>query len=179
MAKEINYETGKNKMIEGIDKTVDAVKVTLGPKGKCVAIQNGWGVPDITRDGATVAKAVELKDAAENMGAQLVKKAASNTEEQAGDGTSSTSVLIQDIVKSGKRYLIDDTLNINEMKSGMLKTVQWVTDYIRQNAVQVEGDLEKIRRVATISANNDSEIGNLIVECLEKVGLEGVLTADM
>ena len=179
MAKEINYETGKNKMIEGIDKTVDAVKVTLGPKGKCVAIQNGWGVPDITRDGATVAKAVELKDAAENMGAQLVKKAASNTEEQAGDGTSSTSVLIQDIVKSGKRYLIDDSLNINEMKSGMLKTVQWVTDYIRQNSVQVEGDLEKIRRVATISANNDSEIGNLIVECLEKVGLEGVLTADM
>lgn len=179
MAKEINYESGKEKMIEGIDKTVNAVKVTLGPKGKCVAIQNGWGVPDITRDGATVAKAVDLKDPAENMGAQLVKKAASNTEEQAGDGTSSTSVLIQDIVSRGKKYLIDENLNINEMKSGMLKTVQWVTEYIKNNSVQVEGDLEKIRRVATISANNDSEIGNLIVECLEKVGLEGVLTAEM
>lgn len=179
MAKEINYENGKEKMIEGIDKTVNAVKVTLGPKGKCVAIQNGWGVPDITRDGATVAKAVDLKDPAENMGAQLVKKAASNTEEQAGDGTSSTSVLIQDIVNRGKKHLIDENLNINEMKSGMLKTVQWVTEYIKDHSVQVEGDLEKIRRVATISANNDSEIGNLIVECLEKVGLEGVLTADM
>ena len=179
MAKEINYEVGRDKMIDGIDKTVNAVKVTLGPKGKCVAIQNGWGVPDITRDGATVAKAVDLNDPAENMGAQLVKKAASNTEEQAGDASSTTCVLIQDIVKNGKRHLIDDSLNINEMKSGMLKTVQWVTDYIRRNAVQVEGDLEKIRRVATISANNDSEIGDLIVDCFERVGLEGVLTADM
>lgn len=179
MAKEINYDEGRSKMFDGIDKTVNAVKVTLGPKGKCVAIQNGWGVPDITRDGATVAKAVDLLDPAENMGAQLVKKAASNTEEQAGDGTSSTSVLIQDIIKSGKKYLIDENLNINEMKSGMLKTVSWVTDYIKNHAVQVDGDLEKIRRVATISANNDPEIGDLIVDCFEKVGLHGVITADM
>lgn len=179
MAKEINYGEGQSMMIAGINKTVDAVKVTLGPKGKCVAIQNGFGVPDITRDGATVAKAIELKDPLENMGAQLVKKAASNTEEQAGDASSTTCILIQEIVKKGWKAELDDTINVNEMKSGMLKASSWVTDYIRQHSIQVDGDLEKIRRVATISANNDPEIGDLIVECLEKVGLDGVLTADM
>ena len=179
MAKEINYGEGQSMMIAGINKTVNAVKVTLGPKGKCVAIQNGFGVPDITRDGATVAKAIDLKDPLENMGAQLVKKAASNTEEQAGDGTSSTSVLIQEIVKKGWKAQLDDTINVNEMKAGMLKASSWVTDYIREHAVQVDGDLEKIRRVATISANNDPEIGDLIVSCLETVGLNGVLTAEM
>lgn len=166
-------------MIAGINKTVDAVKVTLGPKGKCVAIQNGFGVPDITRDGATVAKAIDLKDSIENMGAQLVKKAATNTEEQAGDGTSTTSVLIQEIVGKGWKAQLDDSINVNEMKTGMLKASTWVTEYIRKHAVQVDGDLEKIRRVATISANNDSEIGDLIVTCLERVGMDGVLTAEM
>lgn len=179
MAKEINFTDGQSKMIEGVNKTVNAVKVTLGPKGKCVAIQNGFGVPDITRDGATVAKAVDLKDPTENMGAQLVKKAAANTEEQAGDGTSSTSILIQEILKNGRKVLLNEQININEVKSGMLKATAWVTDYIRKNSIQIDGDLEKIRRVATISANNDPEIGDLIVECLEKVGLDGVLTADM
>lgn len=179
MAKEINYGEGQSLMIAGINKTVDAVKVTLGPKGKCVAIQNGWGVPDITRDGATVAKAIDLVDPIENMGAQLVKKAASNTEEQAGDASSTTCVLIQEMVKRGWKQLLDDSINVNEMKSGMLKAAHWVTEYIKDHATQVEGDLEKIRQVATISANNDTEIGDLIVTCLEKVGLDGVLTADM
>lgn len=179
MAKEINYGEGQSMMIAGINKTVDAVKVTLGPKGKCVAIQNGFGVPDITRDGATVAKAIDLKDPMENMGAQLVKKAASNTEEQAGDASSTTCVLIQEMVSRGWKYLLNDSINVNEMKSGMLKASGWVTNYIHSHATQVDGDLEKIRQVATISANNDTEIGDLIVTCLEKVGLDGVLTADM
>lgn len=179
MAKEINYGEGQSLMIAGINKTVDAVKVTLGPKGKCVAIQNGWGVPDITRDGATVAKAIDLVDPIENMGAQLVKKAASNTEEQAGDASSTTCVLIQEMVKRGWKHLLNDSINVNEMKSGMLKAAHWVTEYIKDHATQVDGDLEKIRQVATISANNDTEIGDLIVTCLEKVGLDGVLTADM
>lgn len=177
MAKEIMYEKGQSKLIEGLNKVADAVKVTLGPKGRCVAIQTGFGIPDITRDGATVAKSIELKDLTENLGAQLIKDAAKKTEELAGDGTSSITVLTQELVSKGLRYNTRNS-NMNEVKSGMDKAVSWVTDYIREKSIPVEGDLEKIRRVATISANNDPSVGNLIVECMEKVGAEGVIVAD-
>lgn len=179
MSKEINHENGQSKMIDGVNKVVNAVKVTLGPKGRCVAIQGGFGIPEITRDGATVAKSVDLKDPIENMGAQLVKKAAQSTEEQAGDGTSGTSVLIQEMVNRGQKYLVSGSSNINEIKSGMDKAVKWVTEFIADNSIPVDGDLEKIRRVATISANNDPTVGDLIVSCMEKVGVDGVITADV
>lgn len=165
-------------MIDGIIKSVDAISKTLGPKGSCVAIQNSWGNPDITRDGVTVSKNIAFKDPAMNMGAQLVKAAASKTEEQAGDGTSSTSILIKEMVTKGQRYLSNGA-NLNEIKDGMEKMTSWVTNFIKINSIPVDGDLEKIRKVATISANNDSEVGNLIVDCMSKVGTKGVITADV
>ena len=171
-------EFSNAKMIEGIIKSVDAISKTLGPKGSCVAIQNSWGNPEITRDGVTVSKSISFKDPAMNMGAQLVKSAATKTEEQAGDSTSSTSILIKEMVTKGQRYL-KDGYNLNEIKDGMEKMAVWVKDFIKTNSIQVDGDLEKIRKVATISANNDPEVGNLIVECMKKVGVNGVITADV
>lgn len=175
--KTIQNEKTQDKLILGVEKTVNAIKTTLGPCGKCVAIQGGE-YPDITRDGATVAKSITLKDPIENMGAQIVKKAAQSTEEQAGDGTSSTSILIKEMVKKGQRYL-NTGANVNEIKDGMEAAGKWVSEYIKNHSEQVDGDLEKIKQVATISANNDPEIGGLISECMEKVGINGVITADM
>lgn len=176
MSKKIEFTNAK--MIEGIVKSVDAISKTLGPKGSCVAIQNSWGNPDITRDGATVSKNISFKDPAMNMGAQLVKAAATKTEEQVGDSTSSCSILVREMVTKGQRY-INNGANLNEVKDGMEKMASWVKTFIKENSIPVDGDLEKIRRVATISANNDPEIGNLIVECMEKVGIKGVITAEM
>lgn len=177
VSKEIQNQNIQDRIISGVEKTVNAIKTTLGPCGKCVAIQGGE-YPDITRDGATVAKAITLKDPIENMGAQIVKKAAQSTEEQAGDSTSSTSILIYEMVKKGQRYLKAGA-NVNEIKDGMEIAGKWVSEYIANHSEQVEGDLEKIRQVATISANNDPEVGSLISECMEKVGINGVITADM
>lgn len=164
-------------LIAGVEKTVNAIKTTLGPCGKCVAIQGGE-YPDITRDGATVAKSIILKEPIQNMGAQIVKKAAQSTEEQAGDNTSTTSILIHEMIKKGQRYL-NAGANVNEIKDGMEAAGKWVSEYIKNHSDQVNGDLEKIKQVATISANNDPEIGGLITECMEKVGINGVITADM
>lgn len=175
--KNIQNSKIQEKIISGVEKTVGAIKTTLGPCGKCVSIQGGE-YPDITRDGATVAKAITLKDPIENMGAQIVKKAAQSTEEQAGDSTSSTSILIYEMVKKGQRYL-NTGANVNEIKDGMEIAGKWVTEYIQNHAEQINGNLEKIKQVATISANNDSEVGKLISECMEKVGINGVITADM
>ncbi len=177
VSKQIQNDNIQDRIILGVEKTVNAIKTTLGPSGKCVAIQGGE-YPDITRDGATVAKAITLKDPIENMGAQIVKKAAQSTEEQAGDSTSTTSVLIHEMVKKGQRYLKAGA-NVNEIKTGMETAGKWVSEYISSHATQVDGDLEKIRQVATISANNDSEVGGLITECMEQVGINGVITADM
>ena len=166
------------KMIEGVVKTVDAIKTTLGPAGKCVAISNDFGSPEITRDGATVAKSISFSDPIVDMGAQLVKKAASRTEEQAGDSTSTCSVLIKEFCTRGQRSLSTGR-NVYEIKTGMGKAMRWVKDYITKNSILVDGDFEKIRKVATISANNDPEIGNLVVECMEKVGVNGIITAEL
>lgn len=176
MNKEI--EMSNTGMISGIMKSVEVISKTLGPKGKCVSIQSSFGSPDITRDGITVAKAISLKDPKEEMGAELVKSAASRTEELSGDGTSSTSVLIKEMVKEGERFITFGT-NLNEVKEGMDKAVHDVTEYIKSRSTKVDGDLEKIRKVATISANNNPEIGDLIVEAMEKVGESGVIVADL
>ena len=169
------------KIIEGVEKAVNAIKVTLGPSGKAVAIGLDPMVndaPEVSRDGATVAKSISFKDQALNMGAQLVKKAASLTEEQVGDATSSCSILVNEFCKKGQRYLKTGS-NVNEIKSGMLKAGKWMTKYIASKAIPIDGDLEKIRRVATISANNDPEIGELVVRCMEEVGINGIITADI
>lgn len=167
----------QSEIIEGVIKSVNAIKTTIGPSGKCVAIEGMTG-PEITRDGATVAKSISFKNPAQNMGAQLVRKAAARTEEQAGDSTSTTSVLIKEFCEKGQKALKTGA-NVNEIKSGMLKAEKWMADYISKTSIPVDGDLEKIRKVATISANNDSEIGDLVVECMEKVGVNGIITADM
>lgn len=166
------------KMIEGVVKTVNAIETTLGPAGRCVAISNDFGGPEITRDGATVAKSVSFSDPVVNMGAQLVKTAASRTEDQAGDSTSTCSVLIREFCTRGRRSLTTGR-NVYDIKSGMGKAMKWVKNYISKNSILVDGDFEKIRKVATISANNDTEIGNLVVECMEKVGVDGVITAEL
>lgn len=170
----------QNEIIEGVRTVANAVGITLGPAGKCVAIQGGFegAIPEVTRDGATVAKSIRLKNEIQNIGAQLVRKAAESTEEQVGDSTSSTCVLIRELCEKGRKAAQTGS-NINEVKSGMMKASKWITDYIAKNAIPIEGDLEKIRKVATISANNDPVIGNLVVECMEKVGTDGVITADL
>lgn len=167
----------QNEIIEGVVAAVDAIKTTLGPSGKCVAITNTYGDPTVTRDGATVSKSISFKDPLKNMGATLVKTASTKTEEKAGDGTSSTALLIKEMVLKGQKA-INTGSNVNEIKSGMLKAEKWMLDYIKTNSTPIEDDLEKIRKVATISANNDPEIGNLIVECMEKVGKDSVITAE-
>lgn len=165
------------KIIEGVVKTADAVKATLGPAGKGVALLTGFGV-EISRDGATVAKSIQLGDQEENIGAELVKKAASLTEDQAGDGTSTTSILIKEFCLKGQKA-VSNGANVNELKAGMLKAGKWMENYIKDHAIEIDGDLEKIRMVATISANNDPEVGNLVVKGLSEVGLNGLVTADM
>lgn len=170
----------QEEIINGVIKAADAIKTTLGPSGRCVAISNSTIAqdPEITRDGATVAKSISFNNQGLNMGAALLRKAASLTESQAGDGTSTTSVLIKELCERG-RSLVKDGVNVNEIKSGMLKASSWVKSYIAEKAIPIENDLEKIRRVATISANNDPVIGDLIVSSMEQVGIEGTITADL
>ena len=170
-------ESAQEKIIEGVELAANAIARTLGPAGRGVSLGLDFGAPEITRDGASVAKFITFLDPMLNQGAQLVKKAASLTEDSAGDGTSSSSILTKELCKKGQRA-IKTGANVNEIKSGMLKAQKWMTQYIAQNATKVDGDLELIRKVATISANNDEEIGNLIAEAVEKVGHEGIITIE-
>lgn len=167
----------QTEVINGVRKAVGAIKTTLGPSGKCVAIHTSYGV-DITRDGATVSKSISLKSQTEDIGAQLIRKAAENTERQAGDGTSSVSVLTEEMCIRGQKALKVGA-NVNEIKSGMIKAEKFVKDYIASQAIPVGNDLEKVRQIATISANNDPEVGNLIADCLGKLGMGATITADM
>lgn len=167
----------EEKLLSGVSKASDTIKTTIGPSGKCVAITNPMAGSDITRDGATVAKSIELSDPIENLGASLVKEAAARTEDMAGDGTSTTSVLIKEFLTKGRRA-VSSGANVNEIKSGMLKAEKWMKEYIKSRAIQVDGDLEKIRMVATVSANNDPSIGNLVIEGMKKVGVNGLITVD-
>ena len=167
---------GNEKVIEGVVKTANTIKTTLGPAGKAVAIYNDLG-PEVSRDGATVAKSIAYSDEAMNLGSQLVRSAASLSESLSGDGTSTCSILIKELVTKGQKA-VQTGSNVNELKAGMIKAGKWMTEYIKSKSTAIDGDLEKIRKVATISANNDPEIGDLVVKGFEEVGVNGILTAE-
>ena len=176
MAKNITYNTEAREALKrGVDQLADAVKVTLGPKGRNVIIDKKYGAPHITKDGVTVAKEVELADAQENLGAQLVKEVASKTGDQAGDGTTTATVLAQAIVGVGLKNVTAGA-NPMDLKRGIDKAVSAVVGEIKKNAVVVGNDFDKIEQVATISANNDAEIGRLIADAMRKVSKDGVIT---
>jgi chaperonin GroEL len=173
----VNYgDDSRKKLIDGVNQLADAVVTTLGPNGRNVVIQNEHGVPQSTKDGVTVAKAIELEDTVENTGAQMVKQAAIKTAEQAGDGTTTSTLLAREIVNAGMRYS-DKGHNIVEIKRGIDKCVKGHIDYIREISQDISSE-DQLRQVATISANNDEEVGELIATAMEKVGRDGVVTIE-
>ncbi len=178
MAKEIKFNTkAREELKNGVDALADAVKVTLGPKGRNVIIEKKFGAPHITKDGVTVAREIELEDPYQNMGAQLVKEVASKTGDQAGDGTTTATVLAQAIINVGLKNVTAGA-NPMDLKRGIDKAVSKVVECIKAQAQEVGDDLKKIENVARVSANNDEEIGRLIAEAMEKVKKEGVITVE-
>lgn len=177
MAKEINFELGRVKLKNGVDQLANAVAVTLGPKGRNVIIEKEYGNPIITKDGVTVAKEIVLKDPTENLGAQLVKEVASKTATEAGDGTTTATVLAQAILKAGFKSLESDA-NPIELKRGIDRAVEVVVSNLRNMSQKVGDDTDKIKQIATISANNDTAIGELIAEAINIVGKDGVVTVE-
>ncbi len=178
MAKEIKFNIqAREELKKGVDELADAVRVTLGPKGRNVIIEKKFGAPHITKDGVTVAKEIELEDPFQNMGAQLVKEVASKTGDDAGDGTTTATVLAQAIVNVGLKNVAAGA-NPMDLKRGIDKAVAKVVEGIKAQAQEVGDDFEKIESVARISANNDSEIGQLIAEAMKKVKKEGVITVE-
>ena len=176
MSKIITYDTEAREALKrGVDQLADAVKVTLGPKGRNVILDKKYGAPHITKDGVTVAKEIELDDAAENLGAQLVKEVASKTGDQAGDGTTTATVLAQAIVGVGLKNVAAGA-NPMDLKRGIDKAVSAVVKHIKEQSEVVGNDFDKIEQVATISANNDAEIGKLIADAMRKVSKDGVIT---
>ncbi|HEF3327422.1 TPA: chaperonin GroEL [Campylobacter jejuni] len=177
MAKEIIFsDEARNKLYEGVKKLNDAVKVTMGPRGRNVLIQKSFGAPSITKDGVSVAKEVELKDSLENMGASLVREVASKTADQAGDGTTTATVLAHAIFKEGLRNITAGA-NPIEVKRGMDKACEAIVAELKKLSREVKNKKE-IAQVATISANSDEKIGNLIADAMEKVGKDGVITVE-
>ena len=178
MAKEISFKAdSREKLKSGIDKLANAVKVTLGPKGRNVVIQKSFGAPQITKDGVTVAKEVELEDAVENMGAQMLKEVASKTADIAGDGTTTATVLAQAMVTAGMKYVAAGA-NPMDLKRGINKAVQAVTADLKKQSEQIGNDIGKIKQVGSISANNDEEIGGLIADAMKRVSKDGVITVE-
>jgi chaperonin GroEL len=178
MAKEIKFNIeARNLMKEGVDALANAVKVTLGPKGRNVVIDKKYGSPQITKDGVSVAKEVELEDRFANMGAQMVKEVASKTADQAGDGTTTATVLAQSIINVGLKNVTAGA-NPMDLKRGIEKAVEEVVKSLKSQSVSVGDDITKIEQVASISANNDSNIGKLIAEAMSKVKKEGVITVE-
>lgn len=178
MAKEIKFNIkAREELKNGVDALADAVKVTLGPKGRNVIIEKKYGAPHITKDGVTVAREIELEDPFQNMGAQLVKEVASKTGDQAGDGTTTATVLAQAIVNVGLKNVAAGA-NPMDLKRGIDKAVSKVVENIKAQSVEVGDDFKKIEDVARISANNDEEIGHLIAEAMKKVKKEGVITVE-
>ena len=178
MAKDIKYNVEARELLkEGVDALSNAVKVTLGPKGRNVIIDKKFGAPQITKDGVTVAKEVELDDAFANMGAQMVKEVASKTNDDAGDGTTTATVLAQSIIGVGLKNVTAGA-NPMDLKRGIDKAVSTVVDSLREQSQEVGSDISKIEQVATISANNDGNIGKLIAEAMAKVNNEGVITVE-
>ena len=178
MAKEIKYNIDARDLLKnGVDKLANAVKVTLGPKGRNVVIEKKFGAPQITKDGVTVAKEVELEDKFENTGAQLVKSVASKTGDDAGDGTTTATILTQAIVTEGLKNVTAGA-NPMDLKRGIDKAVAAVVDHIKTNAEVVGDNYDKIEQVATVSANNDPEIGKLLADAMRKVSKDGVITIE-
>ena len=178
MAKEIKFEVDvRSKMKSGADALANAVKVTLGPKGRNVVIEKKFGAPQVTKDGVTVAKEVELEDRFENMGAQMVKEVASKTNEQAGDGTTTATVLAQAIINVGIKNVTAGA-NPMDLKRGIDKAVSAVVDELKKQSQQVGDDYSKVEQVGTVSANNDNYIGKLIADAMSKVGKDGVITVE-
>ncbi|MBI3138627.1 MAG: chaperonin GroEL [Sphingobacteriales bacterium] len=178
MAKQIFFDIeARNKMKKGVDTLANAVKVTLGPKGRNVVIEKKFGAPGVTKDGVTVAKEIELEDPIENMGAQMVKEVASKTADIAGDGTTTATVLAQSIISEGLK-MVAAGANPMDLKRGIDKAVSLVVESLKAQSQTVGNDSKKIQQVATISANNDETIGKLIAEAFVKVGKEGVITVE-
>ena len=178
MSKEISFNRdAREKLRAGVDALANAVKVTLGPKGRNVVIQKSFGAPQITKDGVTVAKEVELEDAVENMGAQMVKEVASKTADAAGDGTTTATVLAQAMINAGLKNVTAGA-NPMDLKRGIDKAVKLVINDLKRQSEQVGDDFEKIRQVAAVSANNDEEIGQLIADAMKRVTKDGVITVE-
>ena len=178
MAKQLKFDVqARESLKNGLDVLADAVKVTLGPKGRNVLLQKKHGQPHITKDGVSVAKEIELEDVFENMGAQLVKEVASKTNDEAGDGTTTATVLAQDIARLGFEA-VENGSNPMELKKGIERAVGIVSEELGKQAIVVGSDHDKIKQIATISANNDTIIGELIADAFQKVGTDGVITVE-
>src|SRR5574338_704723 len=178
MAKDITFNTdARDSLKRGVDALANAVKVTLGPKGRNVIIDKKYGSPIITKDGVTVAKEIELKNSIENMGAQMAKEVASKTADVAGDGTTTATVLAQAIVTAGLKNVAAGA-NPMDLKRGIDKAVAAVVENLKKQSQTIGNDNKKIEQVATISANNDNFIGKLIAEAMGKVKKEGVITVE-
>src|SRR5512134_3986927 len=177
MAKQITYgDESRQSILRGVNRLTDAVKVTLGPKGRNVVLDKKFGTPLITKDGVTVAKEIELKDPLENMGAQMVKEVASKTSDVAGDGTTTATVLAQAIYREGMKNVTAGA-NPMDLKRGIEKAVDAVVDALKKSSKPVH-DKKEIAQVGSISANSDATIGNLIAEAVDKVGKDGVITVE-
>ena len=178
MAKDIKFEIdARDGLKRGVDALANAVKVTLGPKGRNVIISRSFGAPQVTKDGVSVAKEIELEDALENMGAQMVKEVASKTNDLAGDGTTTATVLAQAIVKEGLKNVAAGA-NPMDLKRGIDKAVSAIVEDLEKQTKKVGNSSDKIKQVASISANNDEVIGDLISNAFDKVGKEGVITVE-
>ena len=178
MAKEIKFNVDvRSKMKDGADALANAVKVTLGPKGRNVVLDKKFGAPQVTKDGVTVAKEVELEDRFENMGAQMVKEVASKTNEQAGDGTTTATVLAQAIINVGIKNVTAGA-NPMDLKKGIDKAVDCIVSELKKQSQEVGEDYSKIEQVGTVSANNDNYIGKLIADAMSKVKKDGVITVE-
>src|SRR5262249_12591772 len=176
-AKEILFnQAAREQILHGLNSLANAVKVTLGPRGRNVVIEKSWGSPVVTKDGVTVAKEIELENKFANMGAQMVKEVASKTSDVAGDGTTTATVLAQAIFREGARLVAAGT-NPMELKRGVDKAVEVVTEHLKKQSKATKGTKE-IAQVGTICANGDEDVGNLISEAMEKVGKEGVITVE-
>ncbi|HZH12675.1 MAG TPA: chaperonin GroEL, partial [Microvirga sp.] len=176
-AKEVKFSSdAREKMLRGVDILADAVKVTLGPKGRNVVIEKSFGAPRITKDGVTVAKEIELADKFENMGAQMVREVASKQNDRAGDGTTTATVLAQAIVKEGAKAVAAG-MNPMDLKRGIDMAVEAVVADLKKNAKKVTSN-DEIAQVGTISANGDAEVGRMLAEAMQKVGNEGVITVE-
>jgi chaperonin GroEL len=177
MAKQITYgDESRQSILRGVNRLADAVRVTLGPRGRNVVLDKKFGAPLITKDGVTVAKEIELKEPLENMGAQMVKEVASKTSDVAGDGTTTATVLAEAIFEQGLK-VVTAGANPLQLKRGIEKAVESVVASIQKMSVPVKGRAE-IKQVATIAANSDEEIGERIADAMEKVGKDGVITVE-